>query len=88
MVRGSVSRDHASQWSGVEGKKQTRPLRDSKSEISFVGQTVTQVIPVRYDLNLSSASVPMVQTNTGARGFRSCTLSLWNNLPLSDRLAP
>ena len=33
--------------------------------------------------NDSSLSVPRVKTNTGARAFRSCAPSLWNNLPLS-----
>ena len=33
--------------------------------------------------NDNSPSVPRVETNTGARAFHSCTLSLWNNLPLS-----
>ena len=33
--------------------------------------------------NDNSLSVPRVKTNTGARAFRSCALSLWNNLPLS-----
>ena len=28
-------------------------------------------------------SVPRIRTNTGARAFRSCALSLWTNLPLS-----
>ena len=28
-------------------------------------------------------SVPGIKTNTGARAFRSCAPSLWNNLPLS-----
>ena len=30
-------------------------------------------------------SVPRIKTNTGARAFRSCAPSLWNNLPLSVR---
>ena len=33
--------------------------------------------------NDNSLSVPRVKTNTGARDFHSCVLSLWNNLPLS-----
>ena len=28
-------------------------------------------------------SIPRIKTNTGARAFSSCALSLWNNLPLS-----
>ena len=32
-------------------------------------------------------SIPRIKTNTGARAFSSCTLSLWNNLPLSVRSA-
>ena len=34
-----------------------------------------------------SLSVPRVKTNTDARAFHSCAPSLWNNLPLSVRLA-
>ena len=37
--------------------------------------------------NKNSLSVPRVKTNTGARAFHSCALSLWNNLPLSVRSA-
>ena len=37
--------------------------------------------------NDNSLSVPWVKTNTGARAFHSCAPSLWNNLPLSVRLA-
>ena len=37
--------------------------------------------------NDNSLSVPRVKTNTGARAFHSCALSLWNNLSLSVRLA-
>ena len=32
-------------------------------------------------------SIPRIKTNTGARAFSSCALSLWNNLPLSVRSA-
>ena len=35
--------------------------------------------------NDNSLPVPRVKTNTGARAFHSCALSLWNNLPLSVR---
>ena len=28
-------------------------------------------------------SIPRIRTNTGARAFRSCAPSLWNNVPLS-----
>ena len=44
VVRDSVFKDHAAQWSGIEGEKQrtqNRPLRDYTFEISFGGQTVT-----------------------------------------------
>ena len=34
-----------------------------------------------------SLSVPKVKTNTGARAFHACDLSLWNDLPLSVRSA-
>ena len=37
--------------------------------------------------NDNSLSVPRVKTNTGARAFHSCALSLWNNVPLSVRSA-
>ena len=37
--------------------------------------------------NDNSLPVPRVKTNTGARAFHSCALSLWNNLPLSVRSA-
>ena len=37
--------------------------------------------------NDNSLSVPRVKTNTGARAFHSCALSLWNNLSLSVRSA-
>ena len=33
--------------------------------------------------NNNSLSVPRVKTNTGARAFHACALSLWNNFPLS-----
>ena len=32
-------------------------------------------------------SIPRIKINTGARAFSSCAPSLWNNLPLSVRLA-
>ena len=32
-------------------------------------------------------SIPRIKINTGARGFSSCSPSLWNNLPLSLRSA-
>ena len=32
-------------------------------------------------------SIPRIKTNTGARAFRYCAPSLWNNLPLSVRPA-
>ena len=32
-------------------------------------------------------SIPRIKTNTGARAFRSCAPSLWNNLPLFVRSA-
>ena len=35
----------------------------------------------------NSLSVPRVKTNAGARAFRSCAPSLWNNLSLSVRSA-
>ena len=37
--------------------------------------------------NDNSLSVPRVKPNTGARVFHCCAPSLWNNLPLSVRLA-
>ena len=63
MMRNCVSRDHASKWSGREGKGQrTRnwPLVDSKRDIKLEGQTITRLdhmtsVSQRSDLSPSSA---------------------------------
>ena len=61
VVRGSVFKDHAAQWSGIEHEKQRTqngPLRDSKFEIGFGGQSPILILwhlPVKYDLSQLSA---------------------------------
>ena len=49
MMRDSVFKDHAAQWSGIEREKQRTQnghLRDTEFEIGFGGQTVAYLDPL------------------------------------------
>ena len=64
MVRDSVSRDHAAQWSGIEGEKQRTPKTDpwgtpkgrSALESKQSPSLIRRHVPVIYNLNQSSTS--------------------------------
>ena len=66
VVRDSVFKDHAAQWSGIEREKQRTqngPLRNSKFEIGFGGQTVTYVDPLASTSQIRFKPVECLPSN-------------------------
>ena len=59
-------KDHAAQWSGIEREKQRTqngPLRDSKFEIAYGGQTVTVLNPLASTSQLRFKPVECFPSN-------------------------